>query len=75
MTNLELALNTLAEVSTTEISRAENPYGFNENANVARRGGNIAKNARKQLEAQTGQSALSPAKAKDHLLPKCKKHE
>lgn len=40
-----------------------------------RRGGNIAKNARKQLEAQTGQSALSPAKAKDHLLPKRKKHE
>lgn len=75
MTNLELALNTLAEVSTTEISRAENPYGFNENANVARRGGNIAKNARKQLEAQTGRSALSPEKAKDYLLLQHKKHQ
>ena len=42
MTNVELALNTLAEVSTTEISRSENPKGFFENADIARRGGNIA---------------------------------
>lgn len=69
MTNVELALNTLAEVSATEISRTENPKGFFENANVARRGGNIAKNARQQLEAQTGRSAISPAKASDYLLP------
>lgn len=69
MTNVELALNTLAEVSATEISRTENPKGFFENADVARRGGNIAKNARQQLEAQTGRSAISPAKASDYLLP------
>lgn len=68
MTNVELALNTLAEVSATEISRSENPHGFFENADVARRGGNIAKNARQQLEAQTGRSAISPAKASDYLL-------
>lgn len=69
MTNVELALNTLAEVSATEISRSENPHGFFENADVARRGGNIAKNARQQLEVQTGRSAISPAKASDYLLP------
>lgn len=69
MTNVELALNTLAEVSATEISRSESPQGFFENADVARRGGNIAKNARQQLEAQTGRSAISKAKAKDYLLP------
>lgn len=68
MTNVELALNTLAEVSATEISRTENPKGFFENADVARRGGSIAKNARQQLEAQTGRSAISPAKASDYLL-------
>lgn len=69
MTNVELALNTLAEVSATEISRAENPQGFYENADVARRGGNIAKTARQQLEEQTGRSALSSEKASDYLLP------
>lgn len=69
MTNVELALNTLAEVSATEISRSESPQGFFENADVARRGGNIAKNARQQLEAQTGHSAISKAKASDYLLP------
>lgn len=68
MTNVELALNTLAEVSATEISRAENPKGFFENANVARRGGDIARQARQNLEAQTGRSAISPAKASDYLL-------
>lgn len=69
MTNVELALNTLAEVSTTEIARSESPKGLYENANVARRGGDIAKNARLQLEEQTGRSALSQAKASDYILP------
>lgn len=69
MTNVELALNTLAEVSTTEIARSESPTGLYENADVARRGGNIAKTARLQLEEQTGRSALSPAKASDYILP------
>lgn len=75
MTNVELALNTLAEVSATEISRSESPQGFFENADVARRGGNIAKNARQQLEAQTGRSAISKAKAKDYLLPEQPREE
>ena len=68
MTNVELALNTLAEVSTTEISRSENPKGFFENADIARRGGNIARQARQSLESQIGHSVISPAKASDYLL-------
>ena len=68
MTNVELALNTLAEVSTTEISRSENPKGFFENADIARRGGNIARQARQSLESQIGHSVISPTKAIDYLL-------
>lgn len=75
MTNVELALNTLAEVSATEISRSENPQGFFENADVARRGGDIARTARQQLEAQTGRSVLSRAKASDYLLAPNKQDE
>lgn len=54
MTNIELILNMLAEASTTEISKVENPNNFNESKNVAIRGGNIAGNARKELEKTTG---------------------
>lgn len=68
MTNLELALNTLAEASTTEISKQKNPKGFEQNANVAKRGGSVAKAARKQLEAQLGRTVISSAKANDYLL-------
>lgn len=68
MTNLELALNTLAEASTTEISKQKNPKGFDQNANVAKRGGSVAKAARKQLEAQLGRTVISSAKANDYLL-------
>ena len=50
MTNIELVLNMLAEVTTTGISKNENPQTFEENRRVARRGGNIAKNARMQYE-------------------------
>jgi len=59
MSNIELALNMLAEVSTTEISRADNPQGLEESRSVARKGGGIAKSAREQLERQTGKSALT----------------
>lgn len=65
MTNTELALNLLAEVSTTELSKAKNPKGFNEAKNVAIQGGSIASNARKELEAQLGHSVISKANAKD----------
>ena len=69
MTNIELALNILAEASTTEISRAQNPKGFGESAEVARKGGKIAGDARKKLEAQIGHSVISSSKASDYLLP------
>lgn len=69
MTNVELALNTLAEASTAEISKDRSPKGFNQNAAVAKSGGSVAKAARQQLESQLGRSVISPAKAKDYLLP------
>ena len=69
MTNVELALNTLAEASTTEISKDRNPKGFNQNAAVAKSGGSVAKAARQQLESQLGRSVISSAKANDYLLP------
>ena len=64
MTNIELALNMLAEVSTTAISKAQKPTSMPEHKDVAKRGGNIAKTARANLEAQIGQSVLSPLNAK-----------
>ena len=69
MTNIELALNTLAEASTTEISKTKNPKGFGENVSVAKSGGSVAKAARQQLESQLGRSVISSSKAKDYLLP------
>ncbi|NDV66442.1 Bro-N domain-containing protein [Bacteroides sp. 224] len=69
MTNIELALNTLAEASTTEISKQRNPKGFNQNAATAKSGGSVAKVARQQLESQLGRSVISSEKAKDYLLP------
>lgn len=72
MTNVELLLNSLAEASATELSRNENPIGFKANANVAKRGGTVAKVARQQLESQLGHSVVSPLNARQYLgtLPK-----
>ena len=70
MTNIELALNILAEASTTEISKQRNPKGFTQNAMVAKAGGNTAKVARAQLEKELGRTVISSAKATDHLLTK-----
>ena len=67
MTNVELALNMLAEASTTQISRERNPKGFAQNAGIARQGGGVAKAARKELESKLGHSAISSAKASDYL--------
>ena len=64
MSNLELVLNMLAEVSTTEISRGSNPQGFEESKKVARQGGNIARNAREEIEKQSGKSAITSKNAK-----------
>jgi len=69
MTNVELALNMLAEASTAEISRQKNPKGYTQSAKIAKEGGSVAKAARKQLESKTGQSAITSAKASDYLLP------
>ena len=69
MTNIELALNTLAEASATEISKARNPKGFKQSAEVARKGGEIAGDARKKLELQIGRSVVSSEKASDYLPP------
>ena len=69
MTNIELALNTLAEASTTELSKNQNPKGFAQNAQVAKQGGSVAKAARDKLESQLGRSVISSAKADDYLLP------
>ena len=65
MTNMELVLNMLAEVTTTEISKSENPQGFEESKGVARRGGAVAGNARKDIEKQTGKSVISKSNAKE----------
>jgi len=54
MTNLEWVLNMLAEATTTEISKENNPISFADNTTIAKKGGEIAGNARKQIEAQTG---------------------
>ena len=59
MTNLELVLNMLAETATTEISQKRKPKNFDENKTVAHEGGSVAGNARKEIEAKTGKSAVS----------------
>lgn len=69
MSNVELALNMLAEASTAEISKEKNPKGFAQSAKIAKEGGSVAKAARKQLESKTGKSAISASKASDYLLP------
>lgn len=68
MTNTELVLNMLAELSTKRISETTNPETMNEHSNVARQGGEIARNARLELEAKTGENVISPLNAKHGLL-------
>jgi hypothetical protein len=72
MSNLELVLNMLAEASTTEISQKQKPKGIQQNKVVAQKGGKVAKQARKELEQQTGESIISPKNAK-HLQNEDKK--
>jgi hypothetical protein len=69
MTNIELALNTLAEVATTELSRERNPKGMSESKQAAKAGGQVAKNARQDLERQLGRSVISSQRASDHIRP------
>ena len=70
MTNIELALNILAEASTTEYSKDTNPQGFAESAAVAREGGEVAKVAREKMEKRLGRSVLSADKAINHIRSK-----
>lgn len=69
MTRMESALNTLAEVATTELSQKQNPSNFTENKTVAKRGGHVAKIARAELEKQLGRSVVTSANAKGLKAP------
>jgi len=69
MTNVELALNTLAEVATTELSRQRNPKGMLESQQAAQAGGKVARNAREDLERQLGRSVISSERASDYIRP------
>lgn len=69
MSNMELVLNMLAEVSTTEISKEKNPKTLEENKSVAKQGGSVAKEARKQIELQTGKPVITD----ENFLPNQRK--
>lgn len=69
MTNVELALNTLAEVTATEISRQRNPKGMAQSSQTAKEGGEVARNARADIESRLGHSVISSERASDHLRP------
>jgi hypothetical protein len=70
MSNTELILNMLAEASTKDISQAVNPDSFEESKKVAQQGGNVAKVARKELEARTGKEVITALNAKEILNKK-----
>lgn len=67
MSNLELVLNMLAEATTTEISKEKKPETFVENKIIAKQGGTIAGNTRKEIEEKTGKSVVNKLKAIDYL--------
>ena len=68
MTNLELTLNTLAEITTAELHKQNNPQGFRASAKLAKEGGNIAGNTRKEIESRLGHSVISSMRAADTIL-------
>ncbi len=70
MTNKELVLNMLAELSTKEISEATDPDSFPQHKQVAKQGGEVARNARLELESKTGRKVISPLSVKDGILLK-----
>ena len=67
MTNIELALNTLAEVATTEYSRQSNPQTMAESQRIAKEGGDVARDARQTMERRLGRSVVSPERASDYI--------
>ena len=68
MTNKELVINMLAELSTTEISKSRNPENMDEHKRIAKEGGQIAKNARVQLEKKTGKKVVTSLNAKNGII-------
>ena len=70
MTNTELVLNMLAELSTKRISEVTNPDTMDEHADVAKQGGEVARNARIELETKTGEKAITALNAKQGILGK-----
>ena len=68
MTNIELTLNQLAEVTTTLLSRQQKPDTFTKSKKIARQGGQVAKNTRKDIENRIGQSVISPLNASNKNL-------
>lgn len=68
MTNIELVLNMLAEVTTTTISRQEKPQTFEQNKKIAKRGGNVANDAKRRFEEETGKAVVSPLNANNKIL-------
>ena len=75
MTNIEFVLNMLAEVTTTAISKQENPKNFEENKKIARRGGSVASDAKKRYEEETGKKAISQLNANNKNLLEIKSDE
>ncbi|WP_396171439.1 hypothetical protein [Flavobacterium sp.] len=67
MSNLELVLNMLAEATTTEISKEKKPKNFVENKKIAKQGGTIAGNTRKQIEEKTGKKVVNTLNATNYL--------
>jgi len=67
MTNVELALNTLAEVATTEYSRQSNPQSMAESQRIAKEGGEVAREARETMERRLGRSVVSSERASDYI--------
>ena len=67
MTNMEIALNMLAEASVTELSKQRDPKGFSQQKQIAKDGGSVAKVARNQLEKKLGHGVITSAKASDYL--------
>lgn len=65
MSTTELILNMLAETATKDIAKSSNPQGLEENKKVAKRGGNIAGNARREIEAETGKPVINSKNAID----------
>ena len=69
MTNIELALNTLAEVTATKLSRQNNPQGMAQTRQTAQEGGEVARNARTDIEQRLGHTVISSQKASDYIRP------